>query len=679
MKNKILITAALPYANGPLHFGHIAGAYLPGDVYSRFQRLMGNDVLYICGSDEYGSAVAMSARQAGVTPKQHVDHYHQINQDFFKQLNISFDHYSRTTAPLHVGTTQQFFLDLLKNGYIEEQQTLQLYSESENLFLADRYVEGICPKCGFENARGDECTKCAASYEATDLLKPRSKLTGAPLVLKKTNHWFLHFEKLKKPLLEWIETKSSWKKNVLSFARDYIDNLKPRAITRDLEWGVPVPLEEALAKVFYVWFDAPIGYISATKEWNVEKWQEYWCDPATKLVQFVGKDNIAFHAVFFPGMIMGQDQPYKLVDELPANEFYMLEGRQFSKSEGWSIDLKRFFETFSVDQIRYMIAATAPESKDSEFTWSEFQMRCNTELGGKFGNFANRVLTFIQQKCSGILEAPKEFSEQDRAFLASVKQSAAESAKAYESFSLREASHCFMQLATKGNVYFDSCKPWALVKDSTKQQQLAACLYCCIECLKTLALVASPIIPDSAQKLWIMLGFKDSIEKSSFAELLAKELVLNEKLPKPDILFKHVEDEQIAAELAILEKLKVSNEGKKVIRSLESLKALIEFPDFLKVDLRIGKIIEAERVPKSKKILKLKVDLGFEQRTIASGIGEGRESLDSLIGMQVIVVANLKPASIMGITSEGMLVACKNENGLFLPTCDGALPGDIVS
>ncbi|MGH7249777.1 MAG: methionine--tRNA ligase, partial [Minisyncoccia bacterium] len=401
MAEKILITSALPYANGPLHFGHIAGAYLPGDCYARFQRLMGNDVLYICGSDEHGVAITLSAELAKRTAKEHVDLFHKINKDFFDRLGFSFDHYSRTTWPGHVPTTQEFYEALRRKGVIEERTENHLYSEQEGRFLADRYVVGTCPKCGYEEARGDECQRCASSYEATDLKNPRSKLTGSSLTLKLSTHLYLRFDKFKGQLTEWIG-KKHWKENVIHFAMQYINDLKPRAITRDSDWGIPVPGYPG--KVFYVWFDAPIGYVSATKEWaekigKPHRWEDYWFDPKCKLVHFIGKDNIPFHAVFFPAMLMGQDRPYKLPDEIPANEFYMLEGRQFSKSEGWYIDLQEFFSRYTADQARYVIAANAPETSDSAFSWKDFQMRCNAELLGKFGNFVNRVLVFAKQHC----------------------------------------------------------------------------------------------------------------------------------------------------------------------------------------------------------------------------------------------------------------------------------------
>ncbi len=408
MPQKVLITSALLYANGTIHFGHLAGAYLPGDCYARFERLKGNDVAFICGSDEYGIAITMSAEVAGRPPREHVDYYHALNKKLFEQLQISFDHYSRTTWPGHVEPTHQFFTDLLNNGFIEARVTDQLYSEDDKRFLADRYVIGTCPKCGFAEARGDECPSCGASYDATDLKNPRCKLTGGPLVLKKTKHWFLLLEKFKDKLTDWL-VKKDWKPNVINFVKSYIDDLRARPITRDLQWGVPIPLPDTEGKVLYVWFDAPIGYISATKEWSLQKgdpdlWKKYWLDPETKLVNFIGKDNLTFHAVIFPSMCIGQNVSYKLVDELPANEFLKLEGRQFSKSDGMVCRSGRvFLYSYTSDHIRYMLAANAPETSDAEFTWKDFQQRCNVDLSGKFGNLVNRVLTFLQTRCDGIV------------------------------------------------------------------------------------------------------------------------------------------------------------------------------------------------------------------------------------------------------------------------------------
>jgi len=547
---KILVTAALPYANGPLHFGHIAGAYLPSDCYARFQRLMGNDVLYICGSDEYGMAITLTAEQAGRTPQEHVDLYHGVISNFFKTLNLSFDHYSRTTTPFHKAPVHQFFLDLLKNGYIEEQETWQLYSETEKRFMADRYVLGTCPKCGFPDARGDECPKCGASFEATDLINPRSKLTGSPLTTKQTKHWFLLLDKFKDKLAAWVETKN-WKPNVINFLKTYIKELKPRAITRDIEWGLPVPLPGADGKVLYVWFDAVIGYISASQEWahlkgEPDLWKKYWEDKNTKLVQFLGKDNIPFHAVIFPAMIMGQNEPLILVDELPANEFYNLEGRQFSKSDGWYIDLEDFFTKYTADQIRYAIAANAPETQDSEFTWKDFQLRCNSELVGKLGNFINRVLVFAKKNAEGKVPESGPLQAIDEQFILDTKNLLEEIKTSYETFRLRRASQILMELAQKGNVYFDAKKPWSAAKDPAEVHSMRTTIALCLEAIRALALMASPLMPESAAKIWAMLGLKGEV---SFDKGIQGGQVLGE----PAILFRKIEDAEIAAET---EKLK---------------------------------------------------------------------------------------------------------------------------
>lgn len=556
-RKKILITSALPYANGPLHFGHIAGAYLPADCYARFQRLMGNEVLYICGSDEHGVAITLSAELAKKTPKEHVDEFHELNKALFSTLGFSFDHYSRTTWPGHVETTQQFFFDLLKNGYIEEKVTEQLYSEIDHQFLADRYVVGTCPKCGFDQARGDECQRCGASYEATDLLAPRSKMTGSLLTKKKTNHWFLRFDLLKEPLQQWLKTRD-WKPNVLQFAKHYVDELRPRAITRDSNWGIPVPLAHAEGKVFYVWFDAPIGYISATKEWAIvhnddRAWERFWLDPETKYVQFIGKDNIPFHAVFFPAMEMGQDVSYKLVDELPANEFLTLEGRQFSKSDGWTIDLRRFFERYSADQIRYVLAANAPESQDSEFTWKDFAVRCNSELVGKYGNFANRTLVFCAKHCEGKIPPVRNLESVDIEFREKIQALMIQAQECYENFHLRKAAQTIMELSQVGNVYFDAKKPWISAKTDSERGRMQTTIGLCLEALKLLAMISSPIIPEAASHLFTLLGFSEHISAALWNDLSVIPLVEGKTLPPPKLLFHKVEDEWIQEEVEKLQ------------------------------------------------------------------------------------------------------------------------------
>jgi methionyl-tRNA synthetase len=682
MRQKILITSALPYANGPLHFGHLAGAYLPADCYARFQRLMKNDVLYICGSDEYGVAITLSADLAGRTPKEHVDIFHQINRDFFEKIQISFDHYSRTTWEGHVETTHQYFQDLLVNGYIEARVTDQLYSEVDKKFLADRYVVGTCPRCGFEKARGDECPRCGASYEATELKNPHSKLTQAPLVHRPTEHWFLLLEKFKDCLKTWLESKN-WKPNVINFIKGYIDNLHARAITRDSTWGIPLPLPNTEGKVLYVWFDAPIGYISATKHWaqligQSDRWKDYWLDPQTKLVNFIGKDNIPFHASIFPAMTMGQNQPYKLVDELPANEFYNLEGRQFSKSEGWYIDLEDFFKHYTPDQIRYSIASNAPETSDSEFTWKDFQLRCNSDLLGKYGNLVNRVLTFIRNRCEGRVTSKRNLEPIDEQFLKTIREMVDQAATNYESFKVRRASQVVMELAQQGNVYFDSKKPWQDAKQEETRARMETTLACCMECLKVLALISFPIIPAAASQTWTMLGYHSKLVDQDWNQVKEASVPVNQEIPQPTILFRKIEDEEIEQEVQKLHHLGAQQEKKIQVPTIPTLKPMVDIEEFRKLDLRVGLILKADSVPKSKKLIQLLVDIGVEKRTIVAGIGEFHKA-DQLVGRKVIVVANLKPATLMGIQSEGMLLAGKMEGQLEILSILDIPPGGVVS
>jgi methionyl-tRNA synthetase len=676
MAEKILITSALPYANGPLHFGHIAGAYLPGDCYARFQRLMGNDVLYICGSDEHGVAITLSADLAHRTPKEHVDLFHGVIKDFFNKLGFSFDHYSRTTWPGHVNTTQEFYHALNEKGLIEAKTENHLYSEQEKRFLADRYVVGTCPKCGYEEARGDECQKCASSFDAIDLKNPRSKISGSPLVLRPSLHLYLRFDLFKEKLTKWIQEKK-WKENVVNFAMQYINDLKPRAITRDSEWGVPVPNHPG--KVFYVWFDAPIGYISATKEWaektkEPEGWQKYWLDPKCRLVQFIGKDNIPFHAVFFPAMLMGQNKPYKLPDEIPANEFYLLEGRQFSKSDGWYIDLVDFFNHYTPDQARYAIAANAPETADSEFSWKDFQMRCNAELLGKFGNFVNRVLVFAKQHCHGVV--PK-MGHHDGAFVKQMDALVQAAKENFSHFHLRKACQTLMELSQAGNAYFDAKKPWALAKDPAKKEELETVIFLSIECIKNLALIASPIIPETAQKIWHMLGFKEELAKGNWEQIHTTKIAEQQKLLEPEILFRKIEEEEIEAQVKKLGQ-KIKQAAPMTTATFKPLKETIAYEQFDKLDLRIAKVLTAEKVPKSKKLLKLYVDLGFEKRTIVSGIALSYEP-EQLVGRNVVIVANLSPATLMGIESQGMILAATLGSDLELPQVQNLAPGSTVS
>lgn len=681
---KILITSALPYANGALHFGHIAGAYLPADVYARFMRMKKHEVLFICGSDEYGIAITLSAEQAGRSPQQHVDQYHEINKEIFQKCSISFDHYSRTTWPGHVETTHQVFLDLVHNDFIQEQETEQLYSEKEARFLADRYVVGTCPRCGFEAARGDECTRCGQSFEATDLKEPRSKMTGSPLVLKKTRHWFLRLDLFKDRLTEWIESKN-WKPNVVNFVKSYINDLRPRAITRDMSWGIPVPLDHAVGKVLYVWFDAPIGYISATKEWALgkndpDRWKHFWCDSETKLVQFIGKDNIPFHSVIFPAMIMGQNMPYKLVDELPANEFYNLEGRQFSKSDGWYIDVQDFLTRYSAEQIRYAIGANAPETQDSEFTWKDFQTRNNADLVGKFGNFIHRTLVFLQNQLGGLVPKRGTLDERDLAFCTSLQALVVRAEEAYSTFRVRLAAGILMEIASLGNVYFDAKKPWELARKPEKNEELQTVLSVCLECVQTLAYVASPLLPETAEKIWKLLGQTDRLLDLGWDQLREFRLMPGQKLSEPAVLFTKIEDETIAAEISRLAATCKVPAAKEQDPLAEPTKQdLISFDEVKKLDLRIAKIITAERVTKSKKLLKLQIDLGGDVRTMVSGIGH-KFTPEEVVGKQVVVVANLQPATLMGVESQAMmLVASSPDDQMRLLECNDLPSGSRVS
>jgi len=674
MSQKYLITSALPYANGPLHFGHIAGAYLPGDCFARFQRLVGSDVVYICGSDEYGVAITLSAELANKTPKEHVDHFHSINQKLFEKLNFSFDHFSRTTTKDHAKTTIEFFNDLYENGFIEKKIEDHLYSEKEKRFLADRYVEGTCPKCSHPNARGDECPSCGANFEAIDLIDPKSKITGSPLIKKASAHWYLKFDKFKDRLKKWVAQKD-FKPNVMNFTQSYIDDLKERAITRDSSWGIPVPLDDAKGKVFYVWFDAPIGYVSMTKEWakkqnNPDLWKKYWLENDTRLVHFVGKDNIPFHTVFFPAMLMGQNLPYILPYDVPANEFLMLEKRQFSKSDNWYIDLNDFFKKYTSDQIRYYLAAIAPENSDSDFSWKDFQQKCNGDLLGKLGNFIHRTLTFAMTKLDGRIPSIKTKTETDKHFLNQVKKITDNAYQAYNSFKLKKASQCLMELAQAGNVYFDMKKPWQLFKEN-KIDEMKTVISCCLQCIKNLALLAYPIIPESANKIWKMLGFFNFISDESWDSAANSYLSSEQILKTPKTLFNKVEDEEIMEEISKL------MDEKQVPEKFEDLKETVEYKDFEKLDFRVAKILSAEKIEKSNKLLKFTVDLGFEKRTIVSGIAK-HYSPEELLGKKVVVVVNIKPVKLMGIESKGMILAAGFENALELVEIKNLKPGSVV-
>jgi len=673
MSKKVLITSALLYANGPLHFGHLAGAYLPADCYARFMRLMGNDVLYISGSDEYGVAITLSAEIAKRSCQEHVDHFHKVNQELFEKLSFSFDYFGRTTDKIHDEDTVAFFNDLMENGHIEKKCEKHLYSKEENRFLADRYVQGTCPKCAFESARGDECPECSASFDAQDLINPRSKLTNSPLIEKESTHWYLRFDHFIEKLLPWIESKG-WKDNVVQFAKNYIEDLKPRSITRDSSWGIPLPIPEGKDKVFYVWFDAPIGYISMAKRWalenKTEKWKDFWLDQETKLVHFIGKDNIPFHTVFFPAMLMGQNTPYKLPDQVPANEFLLLEGKQFSKSEGWYIDLQEFLNTYTTDQVRYYLASIAPETSDSDFSFKGFLGKCNSDLLGKLGNLVHRTLTFAKNFCEAKIPPKSTLMEDDLEFIKQTKLITEKAELAYTTFRLRKAAHHLMELCQLANTYFDRKTPWKLVKSETSFPQARTTIHLLIESIKNIALIASPIIPESAQKIWELIAQDGQLSQKNWMDIMDTPIKEDTPLPEPKVLFTKIEDEAMEKELSKL--------GNKKNLDLEPLKENIQFDDFIKLDLRVGQILSCEKVPKSKKLFKLQVDIGLETRTIVSGIAK-HFSEENLIGKKIIVVANIPPAKLMGIESEGMILAASLKKDLTLPEIADLPVGSTVN
>ncbi|MCH9632530.1 MAG: Methionine--tRNA ligase [Chlamydiae bacterium] len=667
MNEKILITSALLYGNGPLHFGHMAGSYLPAECYARFMRFTGHEVLFLSGLDEYGAAITLSAEKEKQSPQAHVDHYYKEAIKDFERFDFSFDHFSRTTWPRHKEAVVEFFQDLASQSYVEKVVTKQLYSEKDKKFLADRYVQGICPKCKYQEARGDECPKCGASFEANELIEPKSKLTKSSLTLKETEHFFLKLDLFKEQLKEWLSQKK-WKPQVLNMAKQYVEDARPRCITRDLNWGIPVPNEEG--KVFYVWFDAPIGYISAAKDWaeknnDPNAWEKFWLDPKTKYVQFVGKDNIPFHSVFFPAMVMGQKRAYKQVDELPANAFFHYEGKKFSKSEGWFIELDDFFKSYSSDQIRYCLAANAPEQDDSEFSWKDFQSRNNAELVGKFGNFINRTLVFIAQRAEGKIPELKDSTVRDKKFLEDIQVLTDKIKEAHFSFHLRKSTQLIMELATCCNVYFDELKPWQLAKEDV--ERMKAVLAHCLVGIKALSVAAYAIIPKAANKIWNMIGFDDHLTSASFDERLKMPLNAGSPINKPEILFQKIEDKQVQKEL---DKLKCSQS--------KDDDSMIDFDSFSKVDLRVAEVLQAEQLPKSQKLLRIELDVGGERRVVVSGIKEHYNPED-LLGKKVILVANLKPAKIMGIESQGMILAASDGKMLEMPLIENLPSGSRVS
>ena len=665
------ITAALPYTNGPIHIGHLAGVYVPGDIYARYLRLTGNDVAYISGSDEHGAAIPMRAKKEGVSPQVIIDKYHGIIKKSFEDFGISFDNYSRTSAKVHHETASEFFTKLYNDGEFVEEVSAQLYDAEANQFLADRFVVGTCPKCGFEESYGDQCENCGTSHNATDLINPKSSITGNTPSLKETKHWFLPLDKHEAFLREWILEghKNDWKPNVYGQVKSWVeDGLRPRAVTRDLDWGIPVPVEGAEGKVLYVWFDAPIGYISSTKEWAAREgknWEDYWKKDDTKMVHFIGKDNIVFHCIIFPSMLKAHGD-YILPENVPANEFLNLEGNKLSTSKNWAVWLHEYLEDFpnQQDVLRYTLTANAPESKDNDFTWKDFQAKNNNELVAIFGNFINRVVVLTNKYYSGIIPTPNDFTEVDEDVLAAVKEFPNVIAKSIERYRFREASQELMNLARLGNKYLADEEPWKVIKVDAERVQTI--MYVALQISAALAVVSEPFLPFTSTKLKGILNLNvisNEVEKSlSWEDITEKDVLIaaQHQINKAELLFSKIEDKTIEIQLEKLQATKLANEQENKV--VEPQKETIEFDDFTKLDIRIGTILEAEKVAKTKKLLKLKVDVGIDTRTIVSGIAESF-SPEDIIGQQVSVLVNLAPRKIRGVESQGMILMTDTPDG----------------
>ena len=660
------VTAALPYTNGPIHIGHLAGVYVPADIYARYLRLTGNDVAYICGSDEHGVAIPMRAKKEGVSPQEIIDKYHTIIKQSFKDFGISFDNYSRTSSKIHHKTASDFFIDLHKKGDFIEEVTAQLYDAEANQFLADRFVVGTCPKCGFEESYGDQCEHCGTSHNGTDLINPKSAITGNTPTLKETKHWFLPLDKHESFLREWILDghKSDWKSNVLGQVKSWIDDgLRPRAVTRDLEWGIPVPVDGGEGKVLYVWFDAPIGYISSTKEWaerEGKNWEDYWKDENTKLVHFIGKDNIVFHCIIFPSMLKAHGG-YILPENVPANEFLNLEGNKLSTSKNWAVWLHEYLEDFpnQQDVLRYTLTANAPENKDNDFTWKDFQAKNNNELVAIFGNFINRVVVLTNKYYDGQVPVAREFTEVDEDTLAAIKHFPESIGKSIQRYRFREASQELMNLARLGNKYLADEEPWKVIK--VDEERVKTIMYVALQISAALAVVSEPFLPFTSDKLKKMLHISNENDRS-WNDVSEKEVLLptNHQIGSAELLFSKIEDKTVTTQLEKLAATKKANEQENKV--IEPQKETIDFEDFTKLDMRVGTILEAVKVAKTKKLLQLKVDVGIDVRTIVSGIAESF-SPEDIIGQQVTVLTNLAPRKIRGVESQGMILMTDTPDG----------------
>ena len=661
------ITAALPYTNGPIHIGHLAGVYVPADIYARYKRLTGNDVAFICGSDEHGVPITIKAKKEGVTPQDIVDKYHAIIKKSFEDFGITFDNYSRTSAKIHHETASEFFTTLYNKNEFVEETTEQLYDEEAKQFLADRFVVGTCPKCGNEESYGDQCEACGTSHNATDLINPKSAITGNVPTLKETKHWFLPLNKHEDFLKEWILKghKKDWKPNVYGQVKSWIDDgLRPRAVTRDLDWGIPVPVEGAEGKVLYVWFDAPIGYISATKEWAEREgkdWEPYWKNEDTKLVHFIGKDNIVFHCIIFPAMLKAEGS-YILPDNVPANEFLNLEGNKLSTSKNWAVWLPEYLEDFpnQQDVLRYALTANAPETKDNDFTWKDFQARNNNELVAIFGNFINRVVVLTNKYYDGIVPEPAELSEVDKETLATLKAYPNVISSSIERYRFREASQELMNLARLGNKYLADEEPWKVIKED--EARTKTIMYVALQIASALATLSEPFLPFTSNKLKGILSLSNSEKENLWNDIATNDVLVpaGHQIGKAELLFSKIEDETIQKQLDKLEASKKANEIANA--TVEPQKDTITFEDFTKLDLRVGTILEAEKMPKAKKLLVLKVDTGIDVRTIVSGIAESFTA-EEVVGKKVTVLVNLAPRALRGVESQGMILMTETPDG----------------
>ncbi|WP_282787581.1 methionine--tRNA ligase [Flavobacterium croceum] len=676
------ITAALPYTNGPIHIGHLAGVYVPSDIYARYLRLQGKDVAFICGSDEHGVAISMKARKEGITPQEVIDKYDGIIRTSFQDFGISFDNYSRTSAQIHHDTASEFFRKLYDAGKFIEETTEQLYDEEAHQFLADRFVIGTCPKCGNEEAYGDQCEKCGSTLNAPDLINPKSTITGSKPVLKSTKHWFLPLNEYDTFLREWILEghKNDWKPNVYGQVKSWVDGgLEPRAVTRDLDWGIDVPVEGAEGKKLYVWFDAPIGYISSTKEWAQrvgKNWEDYWKKEDTKLVHFIGKDNIVFHCVIFPAMLKAEGT-YILPDNVPANEFLNLEGNKLSTSKNWAVWLHEYLQDFpdKQDALRYALTANAPETKDNDFTWKDFQARNNNELAAIFGNFINRVVVLTHKYYNGIVPTPNEFLEVDEQTLAELKAYPAVISSSIERYRFREALGEMMNVARLGNKYLADEEPWKMIK--TDEQRVKTQMYVALQIASALATLCEPFLPFTSAKLCKILNIQSNSWDLEFEHWNVTKA--GHQIGEAEILFAQIEDADIQKQL---DKLEASKQANKIANmKAEPQKETITFEDFAKVDLRIGTIIEAEKMPKANKLLVLKVDTGIDVRTIVSGIAE-HFTPEEVVGKQVTVLVNLAPRALRGVESEGMLLLTNTPEGKLVfvnPASEGVSNGAMIS